>query len=111
MKSKKLAEWFIEIHHPDVDYFELDAAAYTVTLGTEGLGIVLAHVEALRHREAELLDTGEANHYSRNDFHLRYLDRCFAVLYKDVDSIHLPIFAMDTSPADKRRRRDIGRNR
>lgn len=91
VKPAKLVDWMIEFQFGDneVDYFELDVAAYAAALGADG-------VAAYRQRLADIEATlgplpNRADAWQSNDrhtwFRLDWNARRLAVLDRDIDAI------------------------
>ena len=86
VKPVKLADWVFDFHFDDeVDYFELDPVAYAPALGEEGLARLRQRVEELRFETRSVADgPGGGGHASGI---LRWFDKRFAVLDRDVEAI------------------------
>ncbi|MCI9889438.1 hypothetical protein JT358_13360 [Micrococcales bacterium 31B] len=81
----KLADWVFKFHFDDdVDYFELDPVAYAPALGEKGLARLRERVETLR---GEVSGAPRDRGYSHDESTLRWFDKRFAVLDRDVEAI------------------------
>lgn len=82
----KLADWVFDFHFDgEVDYFELDPVAYAPALGEEGLARLRQRVEELRSETRSVADGPVGGGHAA--WILRWFDKRFAVLDRDVEAI------------------------